>query len=385
MNGAMPDLVGALSVTPGAPLPQALRSSRRAWASELARGRRVQELPGLLSALFNLCGHAHRVGAQLALSAAGAAPAPAAEPLAALLRRETATEHLRRIALDWPRLLAPGDAAVAAAAVAALRSCPLLAGVSAETASDPWPATRAWLENECLQMPAARWLRAWQVCGADWWLDWSLRQTGWLASLVRQARRADTGEALDMGAALRLHAQADALRTLAVAMDAQDGFTLAPLWQGAAAHTGCWARLHAPDAGLALTPWGLLGSRLAELARLCLDEKVGDAPVGAHWLQCGAVAGAEREGLAWVEMARGLLVHRVQLQEREDGWRVSGCQVLAPTEWNFHPQGEVARRVAALAPVGEAAAPAVGLLMAAFDPCVPFDIVAVPEKELSHA
>lgn len=384
MSGASPDLVGALAVAPGAPLPQALRSSRRAWAAELAQGRRAQELPGLLAALFNLCAHAHRLCAQMALAAAGASEPPEDAAVAAALRRDTAVEHLRRIALDWPRLLAPGEPDVAAEALASLRGCPLLAP-SASAAGDPWPATREWLEREWLRMPATRWLRAWQACGADWWLDWSMRQPVWLARLVRRARAVDVTGALDMGSALRAHGHAHELRALDQALAQEAGFALHPQWRGAAAHTGCWARLHAADADLALTPWGLLGSRLAELVRLCLEAGATDAPSGAHSLQHGALPTGECQGLAWVEMARGLLVHRVRLQEGEDGWRVRHCQVLAPTEWNFHPQGEVARRVAALAPGGAAVAPAVGLLMAAFDPCVPFDIVAVPEKELSHA
>ena len=42
-------------------------------------------------------------------------------------------------------------------------------------------------------------------------------------------------------------------------------------------------------------------------------------------------------------------------------------RVLAPTEWNFHPDGALARAVAALAPDDLDAA---RLLAAAYDPCV---------------
>jgi len=63
-------------------------------------------------------------------------------------------------------------------------------------------------------------------------------------------------------------------------------------------------------------------------------------------------------------MARGLLLHWVQLDG--DG-AVRDYRVLAPTEWNFHPDGALARAVAALAPVDLDAA---RLLAAAYDPCV---------------
>lgn len=379
----MPDLIGRLRVQPGLPPPAALHSGRRAWAGELARGQTAAVLPGLLASLFNLCGHAHRLCAEGALAAAQPGRQPAPAGVAARLRRDTAAEHVRRIALDWPRLLADGDAGVASAALAGLRTCPLL---GPRDAHDPtlWPDTLAWLEQGWLQMPATRWHRAWQVCGADWWLDWSHRQTGWLPALVSAARSADTGEPLDQTRALRVHGSDAGLVALAADLDHQPGFVLAPLWQGAGAHTGPWARRHGADADLPLTPWSLLGSRVAELVRLCLPDGDGQ---GARVLQHGGLHLGPDDGLAWVEMARGLLVHRVRLHGDGADSRVQACQVLAPTEWNFQPQGEVAHRVAALDARAPGVARQVGLLMAAFDPCVPFEIggAAQPRTEVCHA
>lgn len=378
-------LAGSLRVRPGAPLPGALHSGRQDWAGRVGRGQSANALPGLLSGLFSLCGHAHRLCAQLAIHAAAPGSLVAPADVTQRLRRETAQEHVRRIGLDWPRLLAgPSGVDVTDAALASLQACPLL---KAMPEHDPWPATLDWLQRECLQMPAGTWLRAWQACGADWLLDWSRRHTGWLPALLHRAREADTGPALDMGLALRLHADPGALRTLAAALALKDGFAMRPQWHGAAAHTGPWARQNTPDDGLALSPWALLGSRLAELARLCLLGEA--AHGGATWLGHGALRTGERQGLAWVEMARGLLVHQVEIDAAGDNAQVLACRVLAPTEWNFHPQGEVARRVAALdtrVPAPQLARQ-VGLLMAAFDPCVPFHIEteAVATREVQHA
>jgi Ni,Fe-hydrogenase I large subunit len=40
-------------------------------------------------------------------------------------------------------------------------------------------------------------------------------------------------------------------------------------------------------------------------------------------------------GLAWVENARGLLMHRLRLVQG----RTADYRIVAPTEWNFHPDG----------------------------------------------
>jgi hypothetical protein len=57
---------------------------------------------------------------------------------------------------------------------------------------------------------------------------------------------------------------------------------------------------------------------------------------------------------------------------------VSDYKILAPTEWNFHPEGPLTRGLLG-ARVAEAAAPpvrrAVALLATALDPCVGFELV----------
>lgn len=56
----------------------------------------------------------------------------------------------------------------------------------------------------------------------------------------------------------------------------------------------------------------------------------------------------DHRGIALVEASRGLLVHAVELETNsEDKFIledpvISGYRILAPTEWNFHPQGVLA-------------------------------------------
>ena len=392
LGGNMAALAGALRVVPGAPLPLALQSSRRDWAPKLAVGRPAAALPGLMASVFNLCSHAHRMCAQLALTAAqpGVQGALPTKQIAQRLRTETAQEHVRRIGLDWPRLLGTdalgtphSHANEAAEAHTALQRCPLLA---ASGPADPWPAMLRWLQNDLLHMPAATWLAQWQAGGGAWLLAWASAHNGWLATLVRGAREFDDAQPLNPVNALRLHAQAADMRALAATLCSQPGFAMSPQWQGACAYTGSWSRLYSPAVKQPLTPWALLGSRVAELVRLCLPDE-GPAQ-GAGILAFGALQTGEQKGLAWVEMARGLLVHRVELNATGAATTVRACNVLAPTEWNFHPQGVVAQHIARLGADEPAAVidRRVRLLMAAFDPCVPFDVVhPCFDKETFHA
>lgn len=376
----MKDLAGSLRLVPGAPMPHNLCSTRQAWASRLAPGRPAEALPTLLANLFSLCGHAHRTASELAIRIVGPGLFPSTESVPVALQRETALEHLRRIGLDWPRMLAAPEAtsAVAAQAGESLRRCPLIRQ-PAEPA--PWPAMRQWLQDELLQMAPATWLRAWQACGADWLDDWSRRHAGWLPVLLRAVRAADLP--LPEAIALRPHAQPTSLRAVGAELARSEGFALQPILHGQVAHTGPWARLHQGSPAQPWTAWSLLGSRLAELVRLCLPDAPGEA--GTGWLTWGALATGERQGLAWVEMARGLLIHQVALVDAAPGAApvVRACQVLAPTEWNLHPEGVAAQALAALPADAPDLQARVHLLMAALDPCVPFQIAT--RQEVAHA
>ncbi|MBI4725330.1 MAG: nickel-dependent hydrogenase large subunit, partial [Rhodomicrobium sp.] len=76
-------------------------------------------------------------------------------------------------------------------------------------------------------------------------------------------------------------------------------------------------------------------------------------------------------GIAQVEAARGRLIHAVVL---EDG-RVEQYRILAPTEWNFHPDGAAARGLQRLASSQRKDLDAVArLFVTAVDPCVGYDV-----------
>lgn len=376
------DLAGVLRVTPGQPRPHNLISTRRDWAALLTRGVPAASLPTRLGSLFSLCGHAHRLCAEMAVAAAQSL-APAAGTTAAKdLQRETLREHVRRIGLDWPAQLASTLAydQVRLQAHTALQLCPVFGAEapppSGASHNEPWHGLQHWLSVHVLGLPAQEWLTHWEKSPAAWLRSWSEGTELWLPRLLRQAR-ALVDKVTPAASFLRVHASATDLRVLADSLHREPGFSRQPLWRAECAETGPWTRLHQTRPELINTPWLRLGSRLAELVRLALADE--PARSGAQWLAVGSMTSASLTGMAWVEMARGLLVHHVQLDGTGHDARVVSCQVLAPTEWNFHPHGAVAQALENLHPsTNPDVYREVNLLLSAYDPCVKHEFFTQP-------
>jgi hypothetical protein len=382
MTAAPDTLAGTLALQPGRQPPN-IRSTRPLLAPRLARGVAADELPDRLARVYALCGGAHRVAARLALAAAAGRALPDAPATAHALRADTLREHLRRIVLDWPAPLA-GEAP-SPAELQALRACPAGAAQGPVSAG-AGPALGDWIERELLGEDAAGWLAAWERDADAALAAWAARAPTPTARRLRACR--DAARAIVQPVRrLMLAGNADALAAIAAALRADARFALAPRMPAAppapghrappeAFETGCWARAADPAPERHAHAWLRLGARLAEAVRLALPPAAGD---DARALRFGALAlgpdgrpaapgAAGGEGIGWCEMARGLLLHRVRLGVEGDVDRVAECDVLAPTEWHFHPRGPVAEALARLPRRhGEAAA---RLLAAAFDPCV---------------
>ncbi|MEJ8836050.1 hydrogenase maturation factor HoxV/HupK [Ramlibacter sp. AN1133] len=361
------DLAGAYRLRPG-------RQPAIVGERPVLEGRRLAALmqglpaaraPQACAAVFTLCAHAQRRTSEAAVRAAGGA-APEIDP--AGLQFETARDHLRSIALDWPARAgtapqlawlresplriagaAPPDAAAAQAALRAFGAW--LADTVLHRSPAEWlarcaapPALKAWCDEQAEAFPPARTLRDWHA----------------LASRIEIACTPLRILMAEPGAC-----EAN-LRTLAGALATETDFAQLPRWRGQARENGPWTRqrddAHATPPA---TAWDRLAARWIELVALA----AADAP---PMLQQGALQLAPGEAIAWCEMARGLLFHWVRLD-------ANGCvqdyRVLAPTEWNFHPQGSLARALERLAPSDTEAA---ALLGTAFDACVPCTVAPAP-------
>ena len=104
-----------------------------------------------------------------------------------------------------------------------------------------------------------------------------------------------------------------------------------------------------------------LVTELREQARMLDDENPETAVTDT----------ASGSGLGVVECARGRLVHWLAVT---DG-RVSAYRILAPTEWNFHPEGPLTRGLTgARVGSGTNIRQAIELFVTALDPCVAFEV-----------
>jgi hypothetical protein len=394
-------LAGKLHLSPGQARPNNLRSSRRDWAAPLTRGMAADGLADRLASIFSLCGASHRLCAQMAVAAARGTVRGDTAQAAHTLQRETLQEHVRRIALDWPgQLLAHAEAdadtdGLRQQALKLLQQCPLFGArgtgastsATAATTTSPThtstpaslselPLLQDWLNTHLLGMDAATWLVHWEQDPAAWLRTWSASTRLCVAQLLQRARPL-LDQAGPQSPFLRVHSRDTGLLMLADDLQRDPGFTRRPLWRGRCAETGSWTRLGQTQPERLNTPWLRLGARLAELTRLALPDAPGRC--GAHWLAMGSLPTAPRSGLAWIEMARGLLIHQVQLDA--SGSTVLSCQVLAPTEWNFHAQGAVAEALERMpAHASEAVIRTIAGLLSAYDPCVNYEL-----EESTHA
>lgn len=354
----------------------------------LLRGQQGESVVRTLGNVFTLCAHAQRRTARLALHAAcpqSSAVLPVEAPL--LLRLETVRDHLRSMALDWPQR--QPAATQRAPDLHWLRDCPLPLMPSAQACS-PQEASTAlaqlhhWLER-LLNQPVSEWLT--HHGDSDAFAQWcrsrahDLPPAHCLAEWYPQAHRlAPQSSKLDL-LNTDTSVQSAHLHSIAQAMATDPDFVQCPLWQSQCAETGVWTRLrHQTEHDtLAHNAWTRLGARWMELMQLtAADPPTGDEQ-RAPLLDSGALSLGPGQAIAWCEMARGVLLHWVQLDPQG---RVEDYRVLAPTEWNFHADGALAHALTALPSHDTASA---WCLAAAYDPCVDCTVLGTATTEEEHA
>jgi hypothetical protein len=344
-QNSLSGLGGSLSIRPGQ--QPSIVGGRPLLAARLLKGQPPEAAAQRLPLLYSLCGQAHRLTAQLAVSAALRGDAHASWGASQALLAETRREHLRRIVLDWPPLLNPSAERCSPVELRAWDQAP-------EATMSVW-----------LGGPVRAWLQRWDDDPQHTLMEWTSLKDHWLSRALVHCR--DDAQTLQLPVnALQLVIDTSALRATAENLSRCADFALRPELNGQPCETGSWTRSSESHPERYTTAWLRLGARVAELARLSLPD--------ARTPALGALALAQGEALAWSETARGLLLHRVCLERNSDTLQISDYQIIAPTEWNLHPQGVLAQALSSLPSDDPRSQRQAELLMAAFDPCIAFTL-----------
>lgn len=332
-----------LKVQDGRVAEAAIRSTRPVTACRVLRGQTVAEALRLLPNLFSVCGTAQAHAGLAAVEAALGLDLPAPQRTARdlLLAAETALEHAWRLLLDWPPHCG-GQPDVAA--LATLRKS--LARLPALLFPDGY-----W------NRPGGGHLHPDREAVLAAVMDFTahLPEEPPLPRWVEERGLADYGAnpcppLPEIDPASRL------------AADADGSFVTRPDWDGTVYQTGPLARMWEQRKGT-----GLLGLLTARRDELCaVARRMADLAERLEPDEGLPLPEGSGVGLGVVEAARGRLFHRVEVR---DG-RIDRYQILAPTEWNFHPRGPLA-----LGLVGQVPDHA-KLLVTALDPCVACEVAA---------
>jgi len=364
-------------------------SSRPVDACRVFQGKPVEQAAAMLPLLYTVCRTAQSVAAAEACQrACGMAPrASVRRTRQRLVLAEIAQEYLWRFTLDWPQATGePPDVHADAKAYGAQRGKlgvllqPVLADAVWRTLGDGecGPHGEAWeaycralaeySEREIFGMPLATWsdfdsvdaLRTWSRSAA----------TGMARVIGILLDDTDPGN----GNAIAPMPPAAELAQASGMLAADEDFARHPHWHGRPLETGALARMQDhPLVRAVLGQGSRVGARVvARLLELALlPQRIRDA-TGEREVVAESVPGV---GEAWVETARGLLLHRVEVAAD----RVSRYRILAPTEWNFHPQGALAQELSGMRAETEPALRGkIAQAMLALDPCVGYELTVAP-------
>ena len=357
-----------------------IRSTRPIAVGHFFAGKTPASVAAMLPLLFNICASAQAAAAASALAAARGAENENIRVLKLDVMLETIQEYFRGLLLDWPEALGR-KALTAPVAAVRRRIAAVVRDSNGFIALDEASAMRelvqslsAAAEQSIYGIPLGRWRTLDERSLQDWIEHGATLPAKLLGEVLLEMPRLGRSDV-----ALMPDAGADRLvHVVAPAMVSQRGFSRAPTWNGAPAETGALARMRSQKLIAALmercgnSVAVRMAARLVELASL-LQELSAEAPTRER---IRSVRLAPGEGRSAVETARGLLLHRTRL---DDG-HVADYQIVAPTEWNFHPRGPLARGIEGLDADSEATLiKRAQVAVLALDPCVAYRV------EVGHA
>lgn len=370
-----------------------IQSTRPVQACSVLDGKPVEEAIGRLGLMFSMCGTAHTVAGLRAAERALGITASEKEDLCRdlLVLAEAAEQTGLRILLDWPGML--GDKAAIGDVISLRSVLHLMPGLITSVAGWKKPGSNSMKPDTAALDKAVDRLEneiANAMLGGDndekifssfqdlkFWWETADVPTAKLLRAVHQEGLSSFG-----ASETELLKELDE-SWLEKKMASDDGaFVAGPDLNGEMLEAGPLRTLSGDSLIQSLTKefgQGLLVRLLARVIFMIRLPRRMRAIIGRlEKLDDGCVATGEASGfgLAQIDTARGLLVHRVEIDEG----KIKRYQTLAPTEWNFHREGPLFKGLmgAEVKDEDEMRKKA-SLMMMALDPCVAFDISVAGE------
>nr|WP_216614931.1 Ni,Fe-hydrogenase I large subunit [Methylomonas sp. ZR1] len=361
--------------------------STRPEAARVLVGKAPEQVLSMVPLLFSLCGNAQAYAALMACRAALQMPAEPEVDAAreCLVQLETVREHAWRILLDWPVLLGQPADKIALAALLKLdkqfKSCLFkdgeafkldsllqIDGAFLQTLLDELTslidqAIFAGGRNGFLAISDEAHLRD--------WLDVNTGLAAQLLNVVYQRDWPALGNSLVVGLPelepAELNRQMQNTDLLV--------FCRTPQWLGRCFETTPLSRQQtSPLLADLRSRYG--NGLLLRFVAVLMEVAVIPRGISSMAGMTSAYAG-DGLGLAQVQAARGLLIHRLELREG----RVYDYRIVAPTEWNFHPGGVLAQGLKCLqADAVDGLRQQAEWLINAVDPCVQYRLVLTLEN-----
>lgn len=339
-----------------------IASTRPDVAPALLAGRRADDAPALLPRIFSICARAQAAASATALDAARGTRSRSARDREMDVLAEVALEYLWRVQIDVPRLLGLPQRTDA---LVRLKREVDRQGATMREWSRFVDALRTLIEQECAGM-------RFEHADAGMLAEWEAASAAPAARLLRALRALPPGSA---GTALLPPVSDALLREIGAALQQDPAFSRHPRHADAPAECGARSRLAAhpllrtvaTSTGHGyqriLARWIELAAIPQRMTRLLDGERVSPCVHG--------VALSPGSGIAGVETARGLLVHAVELADE----RVARYRIVAPTEWNFHPQGALPADLVDVPAGGPREVERLaGLAVQSLDPCVRYTL-----------
>jgi uptake hydrogenase large subunit len=343
-----------------------ISSTRATHLSRLFIGRPAQEAPLLAQRIFALCGVSHRLVAARAIAAARG------ESINARRNREETR------ALLAERLCASlqSNMILALQAGAGMINPDLIRPVSEllSLARELYGEALACSEQESLHCGKTRPLIG-EICARGRDLSPREPQASTSGSAFEPLEREFAGSENLAAVAPDPLGDADDDEVLQGIRARGASFAANPSLDGRAPETGafarCWARTDLSKGALAAR----FEARMIDIAE-CFAE-LETSETDARTFQ--AFSPSPREGFAAADTSRGRLYHWTRLSADD---RIEDHQIVAPTEWNFHPTGPFIEALLGATMEPDRANRRIAQLAGLFDPCVPF---RVEVREHGHA